>query len=92
MIREEVDKLLSQLQGWRLTGEAIEKNYMFSDFKHAIEFINKVAVVADAQNHHPDILLWNWNNVRLTLTTHAVKGLSNNDFVLAAKIDQMNQK
>ena len=92
MIREEVDKLLSQLQGWRLTGEAIEKNYMFSDFKHAIEFINRVAVVAEEQNHHPDILLWNWNNVKLTLTTHAVKVLSKNDFVLAAKIDRMNQK
>lgn len=92
MIKQEVDKLLSQFQGWKLAGEAIEKNYRFDDFKQAIEFINRVAVVADAQNHHPDILLWNWNNVKITLTTHAVKGLSENDFVLAAKIDQINPK
>lgn len=92
MIKEEVDKLLRQLQGWKLVGETLEKNYKFSDFKQAIQFINRVAVVADAENHHPDILLWNWNNVKITLTTHAVKGLSKNDVVLASKIDQINPK
>ena len=89
MLREEVEKRLGQLKGWRLIEGTLEKNWKFSDFKQAIEFINKVADVAEAQNHHPDILLWNWNNVRLTITTHSIKGLSENDFVLASNIDRI---
>lgn len=89
MIKEEAEKYLTQVEGWRLVGNAIEKDYKFADFKQAIKFINKVADIAESDNHHPDILLWNWNNVKLTLTTHAMKGLSKNDFLLASKIDQI---
>lgn len=89
MIREEVEKGLKQVKGWKLVDSAIEKNHKFANFMEAIEFVNKVADVAEAENHHPDILLWNWNNVRLTLTTHAVKGLSKNDFTPASKIDRI---
>ena len=87
MIKEEVEKRLGQLQGWTLVDDKMEKNYKLADFKQAVEFINKIADIAEAENHHPDILLWGWNNVKLTLTTHAVKGLSKHDFVLASKID-----
>ena len=89
MTKEEAEEHVKRVEGWKLVNDSIEKNYKFSNFKQAIEFINKVAEVADSENHHPDILLWNWNNVKLTITTHAVKGLSNSDFVLAAHVDQI---
>ena len=72
-----------------MVDNSIEKNFKFTNFRKAIEFINKVADVAEAENHHPDVLLWGWNNVKLTLSTHAVKGLSKNDFSLASRIDQI---
>lgn len=89
MMREEAEKYLKQVKSWKLVDDAIEKNYKFANFREAIEFINKVADAAEAENHHPDILLWNWNNVRLRVMTHAVKGLSKNDFILASKIDKI---
>ncbi len=87
MMKEEAETYLNQLKDWKLVGDAIEKNYKFRDFRQAIEFINKVAEAAESENHHPDILLWSWNNVKLTLTSHKVKGLSKNDFALASRID-----
>lgn len=89
MMKDEAEKYLNQVKDWKLVGDAIEKNFKFSNFRKAIEFINKVGDVAEAENHHPDILLWSWNNVKLTLTTHAIKGLSKSDFALAARIDQI---
>jgi 4a-hydroxytetrahydrobiopterin dehydratase len=89
MMKEEVEKRLRNLQGWTLVNSTIEKNYKFADFRQAIEFINKVADVAEAENHHPDVLLWNWNNVKLTITTHSIKGLSEQDFILASMIDKI---
>ena len=89
MMKEEAEKYLNQVKGWKLVGDAIEKDYKFSNFRQAIDFINKVADVAESENHHPDILLWSWNNVKLTLTTHAVNGLSKNDFALASRIDKI---
>jgi len=85
----EAEKSLKHLHAWKIVDDTIEKNYKFNNFREAVEFINEVAEVAEKQNHHPDILLWNWNNVKLTLTTHAVRGLSKDDFVLAAKIDKL---
>lgn len=70
-------------------GNSIEKNLKFRDFRQAVEFVNKVADVAESENHHPDILLWSWNNVKITLTTHSVKGLSEKDFTIAKKIDRI---
>jgi 4a-hydroxytetrahydrobiopterin dehydratase len=92
MMREEAEKYLKRVEGWKLADDSIEKNYKFSNFRQAIEFINKVADVADAENHHPNILLWNWNNVKLTITTHAIKGLSEKDFALATRVDQIKLK
>ena len=89
MLREETEKHLKEVKEWKLVDNAIEKNYKLKDFRQAIEFVNRVAEVAEAENHHPDILLWGWNNVKLTLSTHAVKGLSENDFLLASRIDKI---
>ena len=88
MIKEEIEKHLGKLQGWTLVNDTIEKNYKLANFRQAIEFINKVADIAEAENHHPDVRLWNWNNVKLTITTHSIKGLSEQDFILASKIDK----
>ena len=76
MLRDEVEKYLNQVEGWKLSNGSLEKNYKFTNFKKAIEFINRVADIAEIENHHPDILLWNWNNVKLTITTHTIKNLS----------------
>ena len=66
----------------------IERQFRFKDFREAIAFVNKVADLAESEGHHPDIFI-SWNKVRLTLTTHKIGGLSRNDFVLAAKIDEL---
>jgi 4a-hydroxytetrahydrobiopterin dehydratase len=89
MIKEDIEKQLKQAEGWKLVDSAIEKNYRFGNFRQATAFINKFADAAEAENHHPDILLWNWSNVKLTLTAHTVKGVSMKDFVVASRIDQI---
>jgi 4a-hydroxytetrahydrobiopterin dehydratase len=81
---------LKRINEWHLNEDiSIEKILLFKDFAQAIQFINKVAEIAEQENHHPDILLFGWNKVKLSLTTHAIGGLSDNDYILASKIDQI---
>lgn len=82
----EITRNLNELTGWRRKDLTLEKTYVFKDFKHAVSFVNQVAVVAEKEDHHPDIAIY-YNKVILTLWTHVVKGLTENDFILAAKID-----
>jgi 4a-hydroxytetrahydrobiopterin dehydratase len=83
----EVQRLLGQLDGWSVTaGPQIEKDYRFPDFKEALAFVNRVGEVAEQEGHHPDIS-FTWGKVRLALSTHSIGGLSENDFILAAKAD-----
>lgn len=86
--RTEGEILLKQLKEWRLSGDArwISKQFKFKDFKEALEFTNKVGEIAESEGHHPDIQL-SWGTVVIELTTHAIKGLSQNDFIIAAKVD-----
>lgn len=80
--------LRSELMGWTDRDEKmIEKEYKFKDFKEALTFVNRVGEIAESEGHHPDINLHGWNKVKLTLSTHAIGGLSENDFILASKID-----
>lgn len=80
--------LHSELSGWiDIDQKKIEKEYKFKNFKEAIAFVNKVGAIAESEGHHPDINLHGWNRVKLTLSTHAIGGLSENDFILASKID-----
>ncbi len=90
MLKEEVEKRLRNIESWRSTGDSLQKEYKFKDFRQAIEFINKVAEIAESEKHHPDILLHDWNNIRITLSTHALGGISEKDFSLASKIDRIN--
>jgi 4a-hydroxytetrahydrobiopterin dehydratase len=72
---------------WRLEGDAIVRDLKFGDFAAAIEYVNRIAAVAEAQNHHPDILVHGWNRVQLSLTNHAAGGLTEVDFDMAARFD-----
>ena len=87
---EAIQELLLQLdQGWQAVEEHhIEKQYKFKDFAQALEFVNKVGQLAEQQGHHPDIHLA-WGKVKLTLWTHKIDGLHENDFILAAKADKL---
>ena len=86
---EEIKPYLGQIKGWSLVGiQKIYKEYKFSGFKVAMNFTNKVAAIAEAEGHHPDFAIL-YNRVIINLTTHAIGGLSENDFIMAAKIDQI---
>jgi 4a-hydroxytetrahydrobiopterin dehydratase len=82
----EIEKRLSSLRGWHREGSEIRKEYRHADFKAAMAFVNRVADLAEAADHHPDILI-NYNRVTLTLTTHDSGGLTESDFRLASAID-----
>lgn len=79
---------LPVVPGWFLIGEAIKKDFKFKDFKESMDFVNKVAGIAESEGHHPDIYIF-YNKVNLSLSTHAAKGLTENDFILAAKINAL---
>lgn len=88
--REEAATLLSQVPEWTLGGEGTEisRTFRFPDFKGALAFANRVGDLAEEEGHHPDLLV-SWGKVKVLLSTHAIKGLSENDFILAAKIDAL---
>lgn len=75
--------------GWRQEGEALVRDLRFEDFAEAMAFVNRVADAAEEANHHPDILIHGWNNVRLTLSTHSEGRLTDADHALAARIDEL---
>ena len=89
--QEEIFELMEQLEGWNVAEDLkiIFKEFKFKDFIGAINFVERVADVAEMEGHHPDIHIF-YNKVVLELTTHAIKGLSENDFILAAKIGASN--
>jgi 4a-hydroxytetrahydrobiopterin dehydratase len=74
---------------WRREGREIVRDWQFKDFAEAMAFVNRVAQVAEEANHHPDILVHGWNKVRLSLTNHAAGGLTEPDFVMAARFDEL---
>jgi 4a-hydroxytetrahydrobiopterin dehydratase len=86
----ELKHLTGQLSaGWRIVNEHhLEKEFKFMDFREALGFTNKVGELAEAQGHHPDIYLA-WGKVKLTIWTHKIDGLTESDFVLAAKADRL---
>ena len=80
--------LRNELTGWKDVDEKkIVKEYKFKNFKEALAFVNKAGTIAESEGHHPDLNLHGWNKVTVTLSTHAIGGLSENDFILASKID-----
>lgn len=85
----EIKRLLGQLSDWTVEqGHHLTKSYAFDDFATALSFVNRVGEVAEQEGHHPDVMLA-WGKVRIDLFTHKIDGLSESDFILAAKCDQV---
>lgn len=88
----EVQRYMAGILGWQLEEDKlIKKEFRFKDFAGAMAFVNKAAALAENEGHHPTILIL-YNKVRITLSTHAASGLSENDFIMAAKIDRLLSK
>ena len=87
---DDLRKLSQQLDSaWQVAGEHhLEREFKFKDFRDALTFTNRVGELAEEQNHHPDIFL-TWGKVKVTIWTHKIDGLTESDFVLAAKIDSL---
>jgi 4a-hydroxytetrahydrobiopterin dehydratase len=90
MSKAEIAESLESLVAWKLEGKTIAKGYEFSSFPDAMRFVNSVAGLAEAADHHPDILI-NYRRVTLTLSTHDEGGLTRKDFQLASQIDKERQ-
>lgn len=90
----QAEELLRQLNpGWMVVDDAhlLVREFHFKNFTDAMVFANKVAAIAEEENHHPDLSI-GWGRVAVELTTHAIEGLSENDFIVAAKIDELEEK
>jgi len=86
---EAVDSLRAQVEGWEvIDGHHLRKTWKFPDFRSALAFVNRVGQAAESEGHHPDIAL-GWGRAEITLWTHAANGLTENDFILAAKINRL---
>ncbi len=86
---DQITPLLNQIAGWQVVDEHhLKRQYAFPDFVTALSFVNKVGDVAESQGHHPDIYLA-WGKVDISIWTHKINGLTESDFILAAKIDEL---
>jgi len=85
----EIEKYRAEIPEWNVVNEHhLERAFQFPDFKTALEFVNRVGELAEEQGHHPDLLL-SWGRVEVRIWTHKVDGLTESDFILAAKIDRL---
>ena len=90
----EIHKYQKKVDGWNVKKDQkqiyfLEKNFVFKNFVNSQNFINKIGVLSEKENHHPEIT-FGWGYAKIAITTHAIEGLSENDFILAAKIDQIS--
>jgi 4a-hydroxytetrahydrobiopterin dehydratase len=92
--RDEAEAQLGKLAGWRIshTGQRIRKDWVVKNFMAGIDFFQRVAKLAEDEGHHPDLHIEGYRNVWIEIWTHAIGGLSENDFILAAKIDKLPVK
>lgn len=86
MPSEDVRRSLAEVPGWLLDGKKMHREFVFKDFVEAMAFVNRVAEIAESEGHHPDLQI-HWNKVLVELWTHSIGGLSENDFIVAAKIN-----
>lgn len=89
--RDEAAQMINELPGWELSNDAkkIRREWVAKDFMAAMDFFQEVAKLAEDEGHHPDLHLTGYRNATIELSTHAIGGLSENDFVLAAKINEL---
>ena len=87
---EQINEMSSQLPDWQVVNEHhLQRNYRFHDFRESLDFVNRVGELAEEQGHHPDIC-FGWGKADITIWTHKIDGLTESDFVLAAKIDKLH--
>ncbi len=91
MSKEDALSKLQQLPGWILTGDSIRKEFRFKSYRAGLDFAFSIGKIAEEQHHHPDILI-TWRRVSVILSTHVIKGLSRNDFIMAAKSEEEYKK
>ena len=85
----ELERFKGQVKGWEVVNEHhLQKTYTFPDFQKALDFVNRAGAIAEQEGHHPDLYL-SWGKARVEIWTHKINGLTESDFVLAAKIDQI---
>lgn len=88
---DEITNLLDQLSGWEVVNQHhLKKSYKFPDFRQSLAFVNRVGELAEEQGHHPDFC-FGWGSAEITIWTHKIDGLTESDFILAAKIDELGQ-
>lgn len=89
--KSQAKSFLEKVEDWELADQnkSIVKTLSFENFMQVIEFVNKVAEIAEDEDHHPDLLIHDYKKLKISLTTHAIGGLSENDFIMAAKIDKL---
>jgi 4a-hydroxytetrahydrobiopterin dehydratase len=87
---EDLDRLAAQVPGWQVVeGHHLGRSYAFPNFQAALDFVNKVGAIAEREGHHPDLAL-SWGKVEVKIWTHKIDGLTESDFILAAKIEQIH--
>ena len=86
---DDVRRYLTEVPDWTLDGDRIRRRWRLRDFRKALAWVNRVGMLAEEEGHHPDLHLVGYRNVKIEITTHAIGGLSENDFILAAKINQV---
>jgi 4a-hydroxytetrahydrobiopterin dehydratase len=84
-----INEKIGSLKGWEYKNNQIGKEYELKDFKEALSFVNKIGDRAEEMDHHPDIFLHDWNKVKITVSTHSAGGVTENDFKLAEKIENI---
>jgi 4a-hydroxytetrahydrobiopterin dehydratase len=91
MPKEDAQRYLEQIPGWTLADDHIVKEFKFKNYLDGLGFAYSLGKIAEEEDHHPDIVI-KWKRVRVTLTTHDIKGLSENDFIIAAKAEEICRK
>ena len=86
--QKQINSKLSKFSGWTFENKSISKQFQFKDFIEASSFVTAVGMEAEKMNHHPDILMFAWNKVKITISTHDAGGVTEKDFSLAQKIEE----
>ncbi|MGD1007394.1 MAG: 4a-hydroxytetrahydrobiopterin dehydratase [Ignavibacteriaceae bacterium] len=89
LTENEINEKLKEISGWSFRDNSISKEFKLKDFKNALAFVNKIADEAEKMDHHPDIFIHSWNKVKIRISTHDAGGVTQNDFNLAKKIEEL---
>ena len=89
--QSEITEKLKNISGWQFRDNKISKEFELKDFKSALDLVNKIGAEAELMDHHPDILIYSWNKVKISVSTHSEGGITEKDFKLAAKIEDVRK-